>query len=184
MYCNRCKDKNFLIASACGCGVITTLRSKQRKGRRYMLGHQLCRLRRYKKWNGYWMVRRPNHLFANQNGYVLEHRLVHEEYHKCCLLPWTIVHHKDGDKENNDPSNLEPMLINHHNRLHNIGRQHTIPGTRVCMDCGSKTTYHRPRSGYPEWRRVDNAQWRCKRCDDKACRKSKLMPSKIQDLNG
>ena len=63
---------------------------------------------------GYIYVRIPRDDFfypmvIKSHGYVLEHRLVMARYLKRCLLPWEIVHHKDGNKVNNNINNL--MLL-------------------------------------------------------------------------
>jgi hypothetical protein len=56
---------------------------------------------------GYRMVRRPSHHRARQNGYVLEHLLVAENVLGRRLRRGEEVHHIDGDKLNNHPSNLK-----------------------------------------------------------------------------
>lgn len=55
-----------------------------------------------------------------------EHRVVAERMLGRPLAPGEIVHHKDGDKRNNDPLNLEVMTQREHMRAHGLG----IPGVK------------------------------------------------------
>ena len=57
------------------------------------------------------------------NGKLL-HRLIFEDYYRCCLLPNTVIHHKDSNKLNNKIENLELMSKTEHTTLHNIGNQY------------------------------------------------------------
>ena len=77
---------------------------------------------------------------------VLEHRLVYEQNHKCCLLPWGVIHHIDGVWTNNDISNLMLMSQAQHIRLHRT----VDMSDRKCSHCGSDRTYKDP-NGRPEW---------------------------------
>lgn len=53
------------------------------------------------------------------------HRYNWEDFHKACLLPWSIVHHIDGDIHNNDPSNLYGMMRHkHYSTWNNKGIKH------------------------------------------------------------
>lgn len=57
---------------------------------------------------GYTMVYKPDHPRAAGNkGYVREHILVMEKKLGREILLGEVVHHRDGDRSNNDPSNLE-----------------------------------------------------------------------------
>ncbi len=59
-------------------------------------------------FQGYQFVYAPGHpATTSTKPYVQEHRLIMEEQLGRYLEPYEIVHHKDGDRLNNDPSNLE-----------------------------------------------------------------------------
>lgn len=83
---------------------------------------------------GYILVRRPDHPFANCDGFVFEHRLVAEQFlltdensveidGKKYLSPRYDVHHIDGDKQNNNPSNLQVLTKGEHRHLHALLKQ-------------------------------------------------------------
>ena len=55
------------------------------------------------------------------NGYE-EHRLVWEVFNDACLLPWGVVHHKNGIKDDNRPENIEAMTRSQHSSLHSSQR--------------------------------------------------------------
>ena len=75
--------------------------------------------------SGYILVNVPGHPSANRDGYIYEHRLVAEETLRRELAPEERVHHLDGDKGNNNPSNLLVFPSNgEHARHHMIGNRH------------------------------------------------------------
>lgn len=78
---------------------------------------------------GYWQIRSLDHPFRDQQDFVLEHRLVAEQYlltdensveidGKRYLSPDYVVHHIDFNRLNNDPSNLVVMTKGEHQSFH------------------------------------------------------------------
>lgn len=57
--------------------------------------------------SGYKFILQPDHPFANNLGYVREHRLIMEKIIGRYLKPEEIIHHRDKNKLNNDSENLE-----------------------------------------------------------------------------
>lgn len=81
-----------------------------------------------KNGDGYVLIR-DNHFpeMLNRSGYVLKHRIEMAKYLNRPLTKNESVHHIDGNKENNDISNLQLR----------IGK-HGIGVTYCCQECGSK----------------------------------------------
>lgn len=83
---------------------------------------------RVKTGNGHMYIYAPSHPFSNQKGQVMEHRLVMEKKLGRYLTPEEVVHHMDGDKLNNDESNLELFanrgehLKAHFDAIHEVDR--------------------------------------------------------------
>ena len=60
----------------------------------------------------------PDHPNAWPNGYMLLHRIVMESVVGRILSDHEVVHHVDGNKRNNTPSNLVLMTPSEHTRHH------------------------------------------------------------------
>lgn len=72
----------------------------------------------YIEKRGYIQVYKPDHPQSDCRGYVYKHRLVYEEYYKCCLLPWIHIHHKNNIKSDNRIENIIPVTNSQHQKLH------------------------------------------------------------------
>lgn len=68
---------------------------------------------------GYRVLHKPQHPNANKDGYILEHRYVASNKIGRPLKDDEIVHHIDGNRLNNNPSNLQIMDRSEHSKLHN-----------------------------------------------------------------
>lgn len=116
---------------------------------------------------GYIQVLMPDHHFANNHGYVREHRLVYEYYNLCCLLPWAVIHHIDGNRSNNDYNNLELITQSKHMSIHFT----KCMDNRICSVCGSNKTRIR-KDGYINWYGNEKDGFKCDKCHEREYRLS------------
>lgn len=73
--------------------------------------------------DGYIHIYRPDHPNAIEGKYVYEHQLVMEEHIGRYIRKGEVVHHIDGNKHNNDISNLLLLSASDHMKLHAILRR-------------------------------------------------------------
>jgi hypothetical protein len=88
-----------------------------------------------------------NHHLADVRGYAYEHRIVAEETIGRRLVPGEHVHHKDGNKGNNDPANLEVLTAHEHGAAHRTRagrlRNPGEPNPTVACLCGCRARFRR-----------------------------------------
>lgn len=177
--CKRRQDRFPIIECACGCRAL--IPSIDTKGQpKYFKKSHMNKGPNHPMWNGgikinslgYILQWCPTHHFPDALGYVRQHRLVYEEHHKLCLLPWSVVHHIDGNKKNNQWQNLKsyPSNSSHMESNHRINTSN-----RNCELCGSNDTYIEKKRGYTRWFRYKEkpGYYLCASCHTKVLRQNK-----------
>jgi hypothetical protein len=150
-------DKRFC---ECGCKTEISLFRKDGKPRRFV-AHHWGRIEprgsANPNWKGGCIDAGYRRVYANRKR-IREHRLVYQEYHNCCLLPWIDIHHINHISTDNRPENLEAMSRGNHRRVHT---ERHIPANRACMMCGSSKTG--AKDNRPVWYKRDNG-FICMKC--------------------
>lgn len=117
---------------------------------------------RFIEKRGYVYTWIPDHPFANIHGYVREHRLVMENHLGRYLTKDEVVHHKDGNPNNNNIKNLE---LYSHNREHMM-KNHLQKdmSNRICIRCNRSHGELEIKFKYGvRWNRKDEG-WLCSSC--------------------
>lgn len=128
----RDNTMDFIWLCACGCGKPAPIAKRTRSGRgqvkgqflRFISGHNASLFDSVEQRRRA-SFRDPDSLrySGSRNNYVKlkgrhMHRVVAEQMLNRPLAKGEIVHHKDGDKWNNSPENLEIMSQSEHIKLH------------------------------------------------------------------
>lgn len=97
--------------------------------------------------NGYVLIRvGTHHHLADVRGYAYEHRLVAEEMLGRRMRPQEVVHHVDGDKQNNLPKNLRVFGNRAHHFVTHRGPNNNCqlpnePNVTIACACGCGRTF-------------------------------------------
>ena len=155
----------------CGCGKSINIRSvAKRRLQIYKHGHSQKGSKHW-KWkqgrildkDGYVLIKRPFHPYKNARDYVQLHRLIIEAYYSIMygeviyLFPLLVIHHIDGNKQNNSLSNLEILTKRQHDSLTKVDHS-----KYSCIVCGSKKT-HIDKQKRPRWYKYNDG-FRCSYC--------------------
>jgi hypothetical protein len=112
---------NPIILCACGCGNTLLKYDKRGRPRKFLNPHRdsgpthsCWKGGTYKTYQGYIMEWKPDHPFANNDGYVYQHRLVLEQKLGRYLTEEEQTHHINGNREDNRPDNLQLIDAHEH----------------------------------------------------------------------
>jgi len=106
--CSKCKTCGIKQAAMARLGRFRGVRSVNWQGGRCIKGNYVCVL--LQPTDDFFLP-----MAFRRDRYIYEHRLVVAKHLNRCLLPWEVVHHKNGDKHDNRIENLELLP---HNKYH------------------------------------------------------------------
>lgn len=130
--------------------------------------------------DGYILVKTPGHPHANAAGYVREHRLVMEQMLGRFLLRSEVVHHMNGDPQDNRPENLELFESNAAHLAHELAgrRPNWTPEGRAAIQAEAERKKATAQGWTPEHRRQKNREYAAKyREKRQAMRQSSTRPT-------
>lgn len=148
---------------ACGCGTFIHIIDKKSRLRNYAYHHQPMSGNNNGQWKGgvtesdkgYLSSKERDHPNCNQQGYVMQHRLIYEHYLKILFdedvyIPRNYdIHHINGIKDDNSLINLELLTRAEHISKHKKGIKKDM-SNRTCLSCGSDKTWIN-KKGINQW---------------------------------
>lgn len=140
-FLNAVESQSIIVGKAPSvCGLTSRCSSRQRRqvygGRFFMAKNNRTR---YIDQMGYVVVKDSDHPNSSANGWIREHRLIASQMTGRPLRKDEAVHHIDGNKTNNLPSNLMIVSRSKHIRLHYGNpnhRQENEPNILIPCTCG------------------------------------------------
>jgi len=160
------KNNNLRVCQ-CGCLQPTEL-GQNKKYNKFVHGHN-SKGNNHPNWkggriiiNGYILIYKPDHPYATIDGYMLEHRLVMEEYLGRYLDSKEVVHHINKNKQDNRIENL--LLFENHGKHVSYERIINM-SDRICIKCKSNTSYIK-KDGLINWYGNKKDGFICKKCYD------------------
>lgn len=112
---------------------------------------------------GYVRLYKPDHL-DNQRGYIYEHRYIMELKIGRRLTKQDVIHHKNKNKRDNRPENLQLHTPSTHSIHHLKEFRKRIISKRRCNKCRSSDTYIFDNRAF--WCRnpFNKSEWLCRSC--------------------
>jgi hypothetical protein len=116
--------------------------------------------------NGYVLVKvEDGHHLAHINGYAYEHRIVAEQILGRKILPTELVHHKNEDRTDNRPENIEIVSSIwahkvHHRHSGKVRQLPDEPNELVSCACGCGATFFKFDESGRLRKYIDGGHWR------------------------
>lgn len=124
----------------CGCGMQAPIATRNRKSKGYVKGQPKRFVHGHsRKGLSRWSINPEGYrrvYMGQDRGYVFEHRLVWETAHGP-VPRGHHIHHKNGNKLDNDLSNLELMTALEHKRVHSGCVRKDEQWHKPCTQCGT-----------------------------------------------
>ena len=114
-----CRSENYVLFIGAWCSLVAFLNGVQAvRGSNPLAPTIKLFMKIYNRGNGYQYIILHDHPFSDKRGRISYHRYLMEQKIGRYLLPSEVVHHKDGNKENNRKSNLIITERSKHTKHH------------------------------------------------------------------